>query len=236
MTSETVTSTPVHSIDLTQVDAAWNFASENAEKITAFWQARRAELPALFNGAVLVTRGLDLTNGVLRGETIETDFASFYAWLWWGCPDKSVYNLFSSAVIMGADGALVFGKMASQTANAGRVYPPGGSLDLNDIRPDGTVDLLGSVSRELFEETGLVEENAEEGSLSLHRSGQKCSLARVFQFAEDADAIALMIRAFLQSQGEPELIDVVVIRNADEMPVSVMPDWSQSICHHALNA
>ena len=234
MAVDTVTCSPVQEIELVHVESEWEFALENAEAIAAFWQERRAEKPALFNGAVLVTRDLELSGGVLRGETFQTDFASFYAWIWWGCPDQSVVNLFSSAVVMGADRSVVFGKMGDHTANAGRVYPPGGSLDPNDILPDGRVDLVGSVRRELYEETGLDARRARGGGMTLHRSGQKCSLACTFRFENGANTLAQQIRASLKAQEEPELEDVVVIRELKEMPVDVMPDWSQSICYHAL--
>ena len=39
------------------------------------------------------------------------------------------------ALIVTADGALIFGVMGARPANAGRVYPPGGSLEPRDVLP-----------------------------------------------------------------------------------------------------
>jgi len=84
----------------------------------------------------------------------ETDFASFLAWRDWEFPDREVFNGFGMARCAAADGAFVMGEMGGHTANAGRIYFPAGTPDLDDIKGD-TVDIAGSVVREVGEETGL---------------------------------------------------------------------------------
>ena len=50
---------------------------------------------------------------------------------------------------------LVVGVMGDWTLNAGKAYPPSGTLEPKDVRSDGSVDLYGNMRTELLEETGL---------------------------------------------------------------------------------
>ena len=93
-------------------------------------------------------------HGVLRGEYLETDYASFAAWQHWGRPPAGVRDCFGAAAILTADGAFLLGVMGPHTFNAGEIYFPCGTPDPDDII-DGKVDLDLSVRRELKEETGL---------------------------------------------------------------------------------
>src|SRR5882762_3146621 len=70
----------------------------------------------------------------LRADYFETDFASFLAWRDWGFADKGVFNGFGMGALRSIDGAFVMGEMAAHTANAGRIYFPAGTPDLDDLR------------------------------------------------------------------------------------------------------
>ena len=108
----------------------------------------------MWNGRVLLGRNPVFSGDRFSASYFETDFASFLAWRDWGFPDPSVFNGFGMGALRCADGAFVLGEMGQHTSNAGRIYFPSGTPDLDDIR-DGTVDISGSVARELEEETGL---------------------------------------------------------------------------------
>ena len=90
-----------------------------------------------------------LIGGGLEARFIRSDFASLAAWRDWGLQASDTLNCFGSAVVMSQDGARLYGRMADHTLNAGRIYPPGGSLEPADVTADGRVEVLGSIEREL---------------------------------------------------------------------------------------
>ena len=145
----------VTTLDLPIRPAIWPFAEARRAEIDAHFVERQRERP-IWNGHVLIARNPVFAGARFSAEYFETDFASFLAWRDWGFPDRQVFNGFGMGALRSADGAFLLGEMAPHTANAGRVYFPSGTPDLDDIK-DGKVDIAGSVIREVLEETGLTE-------------------------------------------------------------------------------
>ena len=71
-----------------------------------------------------------------------------------GFPDTSFRHVFGDLIPRASDGALLLGKMSAHTANAGRVYFPGGAIDESDVFGDG-IDIDHNITREMEEELGL---------------------------------------------------------------------------------
>jgi hypothetical protein len=158
----------VSALDLVVEAFAWPFAETRRTEIAAHFAVKQREKPALWNGRVLLGRNPVFAGDRLSASYFETDFASFLAWRDWGFPDASVFNGFGMGALCCADGAFVLGEMGQHTANAGRIYFPSGTPDLDDIR-EGTLDISGSVTRELEEETGLTPgEYRERAALALY--------------------------------------------------------------------
>ncbi len=217
-----------------RVDAAcapfdWAWARANREAIAANWAARSAAKPQMFNGRVLLVSRYDEAGASVRPTYFETDFADFLAWRDLGYPDGTIVNGFAMAALQGSDGAYVCGVMGGGTANAGRVYFPSGTPDRSDLRPDGTVDLAGSVTRELAEETGLV---PDPGAIADHwivvRQWPAVAFLRPVIFPEPAAALAERIRAAVAAQDEPELSGARVIRGLADIDGATMPRFLQT--------
>jgi ADP-ribose pyrophosphatase YjhB (NUDIX family) len=189
--------------------------------------------PDIWNGRVLMARAPRLSGGVLTVRFQETDYASFVAWRDWGWPDRSVYNCFGSAVIVGSDGALLYGRMGGGTLNAGLLYPPGGSLEPTDVDAAGRVDVLASIDRELREETGLDAGTARRGVLLAVRDGQRISIAQALHFPEPAAMLRERVAAFIASESRPELAGAEVVSSASR-PDSGSPGYAVEIARYFL--
>ncbi|SCM72352.1 Acetyltransferase, GNAT family (fragment) [uncultured Pleomorphomonas sp.] len=202
---------------------AWPIADGLRPKIEAHWATCLAANPHLWNGRVLGTiapgepGGIAVGDGVLTGEAVEGDFASFLAWRDWGFPEIGIRNLFGSALVLSSDGALILGVMGATTANAGRIYPPGGSLEPADVDADGNVDVVASIERELREETGLIAAEAVMEGMIAAFDGPRVSVGRVFRFAMKADDLVATVMAELDRQAERELERVVAFRSIAEL-------------------
>ena len=121
---------PIKSLDLRLRAGKWAFADAERTRIATHWRKLADANPKIWNGDVLICTHVELKDDEVKADFLRTDYASFVAWRDWGWPDKTVCNLFVSAAVVSADRAVLYGRMSGHTLNAGKVYPPGGSLEM----------------------------------------------------------------------------------------------------------
>lgn len=212
---------PVTKIDIRLVPGAWPLPQDMRAELPRFWQSAMAANPHLWDGRILGLTApgggtVGVKDGKLQAEAREDAYSAFMLWRSRGFPDIGLCHAFVWALIVSSDDALIYGVMGGQTANAGRVYPPGGSLEPRDVLPDGQVDALRAIELELVEETGLVAGDAETGMTVVVLDGPRLSIGRVFRFAEPEADLLARIRANLAVQEHRELADVIAIRSPED--------------------
>ena len=214
----------VSSLELSVRPWSWPFAETRRAEISAHFAAKQREKPKTWNGRVLLGRDPAFAGGRFTASYFETDFASFLAWRDWGFPDKGVFNGFGMGALRCADGVFVLGEMASHTSNAGRIYFPSGTPDLDDIR-DGAVDITGSVARELEEETGLAPgDYRSEPDWHCVYTGPAVAMIRILHVDMAGDALRARIEANLALQQLPELSAIHLVRGTRDL-TAAMPSF-----------
>src|ERR1700704_1627988 len=201
----------------------WPFAVERRADIDAHFALKQAEKPKLWNGRILLGRNPDFSGDRFSADYFETDFASFLAWRDWGFADKSVFNGPGMGALRGNDGAFVLGQMAAHTANAGRIYFPAGTPDLDDLR-DGAVDIAGSVAREVEEETGLTaaDYRADDPWHCVVSDGV-IAIIRILDVNLPGEALRAKIERNLAEQPSPEFSATTLVRGAPHFTPAI-PD------------
>jgi 8-oxo-dGTP pyrophosphatase MutT (NUDIX family) len=225
-------------VRLSRVDAVvepydWAFARENSQKIAAHWAEISAGKPAMFNGRVMLQHRAAIRDGVFEASYFETDYAAFLTWRDVGHPGPIIRNGFAMAALRANDGAFLCGKMGDHTANAGKVYFAAGTPDREDARPDGTLDLAGSVTRELGEETGLRVDELQvgEGWTALIEQGRIAFMREVRIDLPAEEARALMLER-MKDLEEEELSDIVVVRDLADTENHDMPPFMRRYLAH----
>jgi 8-oxo-dGTP pyrophosphatase MutT (NUDIX family) len=207
----------------------WAWAEQNRDFIEANWKRRTADKPKMFNGKVLLLRNVEFEQDLCRNTYFETSYADFVAWIDSGYPDRNIANGFAMGALRGSDGAFICGVMGAHTTNAGRVYFAAGTPDLSDLRPDGTVDLASSLTRELIEETGLQESEFHvDDEWIIVQRWPTIALLRMVTLPMTAEEGAVLIRANIAKDPEPELQDVRIIRGVEDIDPKTMPLFLQS--------
>lgn len=217
----------------------WRWAAENRAQVTEHWRQRQARTPAIFNGRVLMVCGLRFDDERCEADLFETDYAALIAWIDGGCPgDGSVANGFAMGALEASDGAFLLGRMGEHTANAGRLYFPCGTPDRTDVGVDGTVDLAGSLLREIEEETGFSEREltVEDGWIVVRDGGLLAFMRRV-RLHLGAEPARARILAHLARDARAELADIVVVRRPHDLAGETrMPGVVPIFLRHAFAA
>ena len=229
----------VAELDLGYEPAPWAFAESRAEEIAAHWTRRKAALPRLFDGRVLLLGRHHLAQRddgatVLRGTYFATDYKAYLAWREFGLPDRSVCNCFSMAALQSSDGAFLLGEMAAHTANAGSVYFASGTPDPSDIFGD-RVDLAASARRELREETGIpVDEVVVAPDWTILHAPQRIACMKTMCMAETALAAKARIEAFLAQDPGAEFRRLHIVRGERDLDALNCPRFVTDFIRHEL--
>ena len=211
----------VTQLDLSVQPWSWPFATERRAEIDAHFALKCREKPQLWNGRVLLARHHDFAGDCLRASYFETDFASFLAWRDWGFPDSTVFNGFGMGALRSSDGAFVLGEMGDHTSNAGRIYFPAGTPDLDDIKL-GAVDIAGSIAREIEEETGLAPADYRAGAhWDCVVSGAAIAMMRILNVDSTGEALRARIEANLARQLQPELVAMHLVRTTSDLTAAM---------------
>jgi 8-oxo-dGTP pyrophosphatase MutT (NUDIX family) len=226
---------PIDRLEIGFAPFRWRFADTCRGDIAAHFEARRRATPQLWNGRVLLMRRFAIAGGTLSGTYFEADFADFLAWRDWNFPDPAVVNCFPMGALRASDGGWLMGVMSSGTANPGRIYFAAGTPDRDDLRGD-TVDLLGNVLREIREETGL---SAADLTVSpgWHAvvDGQRVAMMKPVEVPFPAHEARTRMLRHLQTEAEPELSDVRIVRSAADLDPA-MPRFVAAYLMHSWKA
>jgi hypothetical protein len=211
----------VTTLDLSLDPWSWRFAEARQTEIDAHFANLRVAKPQLWNGRILLARAPVFAADRFSASYFKTDFASFLAWRDWGFPDPDVFNGFGMGALRCADGAFVLGEMGRHTANAGRIYFPSGTPDLDDVS-GAAVDIPGSVAREVLEETGLAPADYRAAAhWDCVVSGAAVAMIRILQVDMPGEALRAKIEANLASQAEPELAAIHLVRGRSDLTAAM---------------
>jgi 8-oxo-dGTP pyrophosphatase MutT (NUDIX family) len=225
----------VTTLDLAVQPWSWPFAQARRAEIDAHFALMQREKPKLWNGQVLLGRNPVFNGERLSASYFQTDFASFLAWRDWGFPDSDVFNGFGMGALLSRDGAFVLGEMGEHTANAGRVYFPSGTPDLDDIRGNA-LDIEGSVAREVEEETGLTAADYRPGAhWDCVFTGVAVAMMRILHVDMPGEALRARIEANLARQRQPELSAIHLVRGTGDLTPS-MPRFVAAFVEAQLSA
>lgn len=238
--AEQVEILPIRALSARVIPFDWQFREDERTAIEQHWRTLSAAKPRMFNGQVLMQCRGEVRDGLFEADYFQTDFASFIAWRDLGRPmppGLTLRNGFAMGALKSSDGAWLAGRMAPHTVNAGQVYFAAGTPDPDDVLADGSVDLPGSLLRELEEETGLTaSEVSPAADWHVVLTHGRAAFLREVSIDLPAGEARKLILDRLSRQAEPELDDIVIIRDAADIDERTMPLFMRHYLAHLLQS
>jgi hypothetical protein len=154
--------TPVNNVVVHLADAPWTFATQNSEKILAFWREKIRSYPHFYNGQVHVMTSWEISRMETRanafvGTVSRTNFASFLYWKSVGDRSQKHFDFSGGAALLCPDGALLMVLSGDHTIAPETLEFPSGFVDASDF--DGnTLNFDRHVEREVTEELVITNE------------------------------------------------------------------------------
>lgn len=221
-------------VDLQVTEGSWPWSDRHQDAIAAHWEQRRSETPGFFNGAVHMLTGYSLSaDGRFSARFVRSDFKSFLYWRETGWCDTSVMDGFGSALILSAEGHVLLGRQSAGNLNSGLCYPPGGFIDARDVRPDRTIDLEGSVAREILEETGLAPPMISRATgYVITIAGPVLSIAAPYRSKLPGEALLREAGRHISADAESELADLLLAAPGEASAELPMPDYARALLRH----
>ncbi|MGA8170586.1 MAG: NUDIX hydrolase [Methylocystis sp.] len=219
----------------------WEFDRDAGGEIAAHWRDRTKINPSLYDGRVLlasrVETRVDADNlTVLEVDFFETRFSRFLAWRDFGFPDREVYNCFSMPALRSIDGGFLLGEMGAGHSSAGQLYFPCGTPDLSDIVGE-TVDLGGSIVRELAEETGVsITRRMFAPDWRIVFDGQRVACVNIVDWPEPAHLLLARVERHIAAEEKPELAGARVVLRREELADRRIPGFMAAFLERELRA
>jgi hypothetical protein len=224
----------VLSVVARRVDWEWPWARANRQAIAANFARRTARQPAVYDGDVLLARNVRVENDLCSLALFPVKYSELLGAIDLEAAEYEVWNSFAMGILNTADNAYVCAVMGPHTANAGKIYFPAGTPDLSDCRPDGSVDMAGSLLRELEEETGIGDGFQVDSQWLVIRCWPALALMRLVRFDCSAGQLAARIETAVAAQSEPELSGAKIVRSRADIDPARMPRYLQMLFNHLL--
>jgi len=203
------------------------FSPDDTERIARHWREVTRRHPEVFNGDILLVRDAAVAAGRLTATAVRTKYSVLTALIEGRLADAGLANIFGGAAIVSADGAVFLGRMGAHCYEPGVLKLVSGTPDFDDIdHATNRLDIVGSIAREVSEETGLdVAEAVAAPQLTVVRDGLLVAVVQRLRFGLTADALQRRIDGYLRSLERSELAEVVAVARSGDPALAEVPGY-----------